>query len=101
MQLPGPFRTREIGPMPSRDGCLTETELIRLIEGEVRLEQRDRWVAHLDSCPECRMVMAESSEHLETVAATRRRDRRALSSWVMLVALAVCVALVVLWALRA
>jgi anti-sigma factor RsiW len=74
--------------------CLSETELTRLVEGDVPLDRRDLWAAHLVRCPECRMVVAESSEHLENTAASRRPARTA---WLVLAAL---VGLLILWAAR-
>ena len=56
---------------------MTNDELTSLLEGRELGDERDRFMAHFDRCPDCRTVLAESAQHLEAV-----RDSAESSSWV-------------------
>ncbi len=86
--------------MAGPDDCLTSDELTSLLEGREPGDERDRFMAHLDRCPDCRMVLAESAQHLESAVAARRPGRHSLSFRVTLVAVINAVVVLVLWALR-
>lgn len=86
--------------MAGPDDCLTNDELTSLLEGREPGDERDRFMGHLDQCPDCRMVLAESAQHLEGAAAARRPGRHSLPLRVALVAVIVAVVGLVLWALR-
>ena len=84
--------------MAGPDDCLTSDELTSLLEGREPGDERDRFTAHLDRCPDCRMVLAESAQHLEAV-----RDSTERSPWVRVVVVVAVLflTLLVLSALRA
>ena len=89
--------------MAGPDDCLTSDELTSLLEGREPGDERDRFMVHLDRCPDCRTVLAESAQHLESATAVRRRGRHWLSFRVALVAVVIAFLffmLLVLWALR-
>ncbi len=87
--------------MAGPDDCLSNDELTSLLEGLEPGDERDRFMAHLDRCPECRMVLAESAQQLESAAPARRRGgRHSLSFRVALVALVIALMVLALWALR-
>lgn len=80
------------------DRCLTGDELTSLLVDDELGDERARLLAHLDGCPACRMVLAESAQHLAEVRDSTRR-----STWVLvaLVVAALVLVLVFLWGLRA
>ena len=92
--------------MEGPDDCLTNDELTSLLGGREPVDERDRFMAHLDRCPDCRMVLAESAQHLETDRdSTEHSALAALAALAPLVRVVVVVAvlffmLLILWALR-
>lgn len=78
-------------------GCLTETQLTRLLEGEAQLHQRDRWLTHVDLCPGCGLVLAESSKHLARMNAMAGSERgKAWMRWTS-ATLAILAVMVLVW----
>ena len=88
--------------MAGPDECLTGDELTSVLLSRELGDERDRFLAHLDRCPACHMVLAESAQHLAEV-----RDSAQRSPWVRVgVVVAVVVAVLFLtllarWVLRA
>ena len=91
--------------MAGPDDCLTNDELTSLLGGREPVE-RDRFMAHLDRCPDCRMVLAESAQHLETDRDSTEHSAlaalAALAPWVRVVVVVAVLffMLLILWALR-
>ena len=95
--------------MEGPDDCLTNDELTSLLEGREPGDERDRFMAHLDRCPDCRMVLAESAQHLETERDSTEHSALAalaalapLAPWVRVVVVVAVLffTLLILWALR-
>lgn len=51
-----PGRLPFLGPSP----CPSENTLVELLEGQLSPSERERMEQHLDDCPDCRRVVAES-----------------------------------------
>ena len=92
--------------MAGPDDCLTNDDLTSLLEGREPSDERDRFMAHLDRCPDRRMVLAESAQHLETDRDSTEHSALAplapLAPWVRVVVVVAVLffTLLILWALR-
>lgn len=81
--------------MATSERCLTSEELTSLLEGQELRGDRGRLVSHLDICPGCRWVLAQSAQHLNGLP--REGERSPVTLVLIITALLVALLAVVQW----